>query len=171
MAYHENRACSVSLCFQTFLIVSLMLSCQVSGQGTPVFACDAASNSSVAGYGFCDKSKAVNERVKDLVKRMTLQEKIGNLVDTASGVPRLGVPKYLWWSEALHGVSYVGRGATRFSNVVPGATSFPMPILTAATFNTSLFEAIGKVFYFSLYFIFIFIHDSFFLFLGLLVFL
>ncbi|KAJ6711411.1 SUGAR HYDROLASE-RELATED [Salix purpurea] len=44
----------------------------------------------------------------------------------------------------LHGVSYVGPG-TRFSSVVAGATSFPQVILTAASFNTSLFEAIGKV--------------------------
>ncbi|KAL3598171.1 hypothetical protein D5086_006089 [Populus alba] len=59
-------------------------------------------------------------------------------------VSRLGIPKYEWWSEALHGVSYVGPG-THFSNNVAGATSFPQVILTAASFNTSLFEAIGKV--------------------------
>ena len=52
--------------------------------------------------------------------------------------------KYEWWSQALHGVSYVGPG-THFNSVVPGATSFPQVILTAASFNASLFEAIGKV--------------------------
>ncbi|KAL5054593.1 hypothetical protein RYX36_035275 [Vicia faba] len=76
--------------------------------------------------------------------RLTLQEKVGNLVNTAANMSRLGIPKYEWWSEALHGVSSVGLG-TRFSNVVPGSTSFPMPILTAASFNTSLFQTIGKV--------------------------
>ncbi|KAI9103585.1 hypothetical protein K1719_023208 [Acacia pycnantha] len=144
MAYHENRALSVLLCFHILFIALLMSSCQVSGQGSPVFACDATKDPTVSGYGFCDKSMAVDARVADLVKRMTLQEKIANLVNAAGGVPRLGVPKYEWWSEALHGVSYVGPG-TRFSNAVSGATSFPMPILTAASFNTSLFQAIGKV--------------------------
>ncbi|XP_028801835.1 beta-xylosidase/alpha-L-arabinofuranosidase 2 [Neltuma alba] len=144
MAYHENRALSALLCFLTLFIALLMSSWQVSGQGSAVFACDATKDPTVAGYGFCDKSLAVDARVADLVKRMTLQEKIANLVNAAGGVTRLGVPKYEWWSEALHGVSYTGPG-TRFSNVVPGATSFPMPILTAASFNASLFQAIGKV--------------------------
>lgn len=78
------------------------------------------------------------------MKRLTLEEKIGFLGDSAGNVSRLGIPKYEWWSEALHGVSNVGPG-TKFLNVVPGATSFPQPILAAATFNASLFEAIGKV--------------------------
>ncbi|CAM8937633.1 unnamed protein product [Rhodiola kirilowii] len=111
---------------------------------TPSFACDVDGNPGLKNLTFCDKTVGAAERVADLVKRLTLQEKIGNLVNAAAAVPRLGIPKYEWWSEALHGVSNVGPG-TRFSNVVPGATSFPQVILTAASFNTSLFEAIGKV--------------------------
>lgn len=113
-------------------------------QSSPVFACDVAGNPSLASYGFCNPSLGVDVRVGDLVKRLTLQEKIGFLVNNAGSVSRLGIPKYEWWSEALHGVSYVGPG-THFSNVVPGATSFPQVILTAASFNASLFQAIGKV--------------------------
>ncbi|KAJ0824703.1 putative xylan 1,4-beta-xylosidase [Helianthus annuus] len=71
-------------------------------------------------------------RVNDLVKRLTLEEKIGNLVNNASSIDRLGIPGYKWWSEALHGVSNVGP-ATHFSSLVPGATSFPQVILTAAS--------------------------------------
>lgn len=127
------------------VLVTTLLSCDVVvvvwGQ---TFACDVGKSPAVAGYGFCDKSLGVEARVKDLVGRLTLQEKIGNLVNSAGDVSRLGIPRYEWWSEALHGVSNVGLG-TRFSNVVPGATSFPMPILTAASFNTSLFEVIGRV--------------------------
>ncbi|KAL2615478.1 hypothetical protein AAZV13_08G068500 [Glycine max] len=127
------------------VLVTTLLSCDVVvvvwGQ---TFACDVGKSPAVAGYGFCDKSLGVEARVKDLVGRLTLQEKIGNLVNSAVDVSRLGIPKYEWWSEALHGVSNVGPG-TRFSNVIPGATSFPMPILTAASFNTSLFEVIGRV--------------------------
>ncbi|KAL2491003.1 Beta-D-xylosidase 4 [Abeliophyllum distichum] len=79
-----------------------------------------------------------------LVKKLTIQEKIGFLVNGSHGVSRLGIPKYEWWAEALHGVSFYGS-ATRFANPVPAATSFPQVILTAASFNESLFEIIGKV--------------------------
>ncbi|KAK4793787.1 hypothetical protein SAY86_011781 [Trapa natans] len=111
---------------------------------TPVFACDIGSNPSLAAFPFCNVTLGVHDRVADLVRRLTLPEKIGNLVNNAAAVSRLGIPKYQWWSEALHGVSYVGPG-THFSSLVPGATSFPQVILTAASFNATLFEAIGKV--------------------------
>ncbi|CAK7356994.1 unnamed protein product [Dovyalis caffra] len=127
------------LCFLLFSSSHVVLA-----QQSPVFACDVVTNPSLASFGFCNTSLGVSDRVVDLVKRLTLQEKISFLVDSAGSVSRLGIPKYEWWSEALHGVSYVGPG-THFSNLVPGATSFPQVILTAASFNTSLFEAIGKV--------------------------
>lgn len=111
---------------------------------SPAFACDVATNPDVGAFGFCDSSKEIGDRVQDLVKRLTLQEKITFLVDKAGAVSRLGIPSYEWWSEALHGVSNVGPG-TKFSSLVPGATSFPQVILTAASFNTTLFQAIGKV--------------------------
>ncbi|XP_027345504.1 beta-xylosidase/alpha-L-arabinofuranosidase 2 [Abrus precatorius] len=144
MARTENRASSVFLCFLMHFAVILLSCGGVRSQGSPIFACDVENNPALAGFGFCDKSLGVDERVKDLVGRLTLQEKIGNLVNSALNVSRLGIPRYEWWSEALHGVSNVGPG-THFSNVVPGATSFPMPILIAASFNTSLFETIGRV--------------------------
>ncbi|KAE8009186.1 hypothetical protein FH972_005636 [Carpinus fangiana] len=146
MASAQNRAPKVPvlLCFSIYFAL-LSLSCsRVCGQSSPVFACDVGSNPALASFGFCNTSLGINLRVGDLVKRLTLQEKISFLVNTAGSVSRLGVPKYEWWSEALHGVSYVGPG-TKFSNAVPGATSFPQVILTAATFNTSLFQAIGRV--------------------------
>ncbi|XP_048439203.1 beta-xylosidase/alpha-L-arabinofuranosidase 2-like isoform X2 [Pyrus x bretschneideri] len=77
------------------------------------------------------RSLGVDARVADLVKRLTLPEKIGFLVNSAGSVSRLGIPKYEWWSEALHGVSYVGPG-TKFSSLVPGATSFPQVVSTEA---------------------------------------
>lgn len=109
-----------------------------------VFACDVANSPKAASYGFCDRTLGVDLRVTDLVHRLTLDEKLGFLVNKGNGVARLGIPAYEWWSEALHGVSYIGPGV-HFTNVVPGATSFPQVILTAASFNASLFEAIGKV--------------------------
>jgi hypothetical protein len=126
------------LCFLCFFLAN-----SVTAQN-PTFACDIQSTPSLASYGFCNTSWSFADRATDLVKRLTLQEKIGFLVNKAIAVSRFGIPSYEWWSEALHGVSYVGPG-THFSSLVPGATSFPMPILTAASFNSSLFEAIGRV--------------------------
>ncbi|KAF9619574.1 hypothetical protein IFM89_007401 [Coptis chinensis] len=60
----------------------------------------------------------------------------------APGVERLNLPPYQWWSEVLHGVSDVGPG-THFDNITRAATSFPPVILTAASFNESLWKAIG----------------------------
>jgi beta-glucosidase len=65
------------------------------------------------------------ERAVDLVHRMTLQEKASQLVNQARAVPRLNVPAYDWWSEALHGV------------IADGVTEFPEPIGLAATFDTA----------------------------------
>ena len=62
-------------------------------------------------------------RAKDLVGRMTLEEKASQLVNDARPIPRLEVPAYNWWSEALHGV------------IDKGVTEFPEPIGLAATFD------------------------------------
>uniref|UniRef100_A0A7N0ZR99 Fibronectin type III-like domain-containing protein n=1 Tax=Kalanchoe fedtschenkoi TaxID=63787 RepID=A0A7N0ZR99_KALFE len=93
--------------------------------------------------GYCDKSLSYQVRAKDLVDRMTLREKVQQLGNTAPGVPRLGLPKYEWWSEALHGVSHVGPGVF-FDESVPGATSFPTVILSTAAFNETLWKKIGE---------------------------
>ncbi len=63
------------------------------------------------------------QRAADLVKRLTLEEKASQLVNQSRAIPRLGVPAYDWWSEALHGVA------------VPGVTEFPEPVGLAATFD------------------------------------
>ncbi|GAA0142029.1 glucosidase [Lithospermum erythrorhizon] len=137
----KNRGNSVSLiCFLFFEFHFVV----ITAQNTPVFACDIVKNSSMANLAFCDRSLDFKTRVDDLVKRLTLQEKIGCLVSGSQGSQRLGIPFYEWWSEALHGVSDVGVG-TKFVSPVPGATSFPQVILTAASFNVTLFQTIGKV--------------------------
>src|SRR5581483_1283221 len=64
-------------------------------------------------------------RAADLVDRMTLEEKASQLVNHSRAIPRLGVPAYDWWSEALHGVAS------------KGTTEFPEPIGLAATFDTA----------------------------------
>lgn len=107
------------------------------------FACD-STNSATRDLPFCRTNSRADERVRDLIGRLTLQEKVKLLVNSAAAVPRLGISGYEWWSEALHGVSNVGPG-TKFGGDFPGATSFPQVITTAASFNASLWEEIGKV--------------------------
>jgi beta-glucosidase len=63
------------------------------------------------------------QRAADLVHRMTVEEKVSQLVNQSRAVPRLNVPDYDWWSEALHGVQR------------PGVTEFPEPVGLAATFD------------------------------------
>lgn len=87
----------------------------------------------------CDTNLSIAERVAALVPVMTLEEKISNMVDSASGVVRLGLPPYEWWSEGLHGVASSPGVTFNFPNGsnFSYATSFPMPILMGAAFGKS----------------------------------
>lgn len=107
------------------------------------FACD-PRNGLTRSLRFCRANLPIHVRVRDLLGRLTLQEKIRLLVNNAIAVPRLGILGYEWWSEALHGVSNTGPGV-KFGGAFPGATSFPQVITTAASFNQSLWEQIGRV--------------------------
>ncbi len=73
-------------------------------------------------------------RVKDLVARMTLEEKVSQMKDVAAAIPRLDVPEYNWWNEALHGVARSGL-----------ATVFPQAIGLAATWDDSLMFRMASV--------------------------
>lgn len=126
----------------TLLVLFLDVTSQTSEALDP-FACD-PNNGTSRNFPFCQGNLPTRRRVSDLIGRMTLQEKIGLLVNSAAAVPRLGIKGYEWWSEALHGVSNVGPG-TKFGGAFPGATSFPQVITTAASFNATLWEAIGRV--------------------------
>ncbi|TYG41159.1 hypothetical protein ES288_D12G153300v1 [Gossypium darwinii] len=125
-----------------FVILSLLFLCAF-GEAVDPFACD-PKDAVTAGFPFCKVSMPMSDRVNDLVGRLTLQEKVRLLINGAAPIPRLGIEGYEWWSEALHGVSDVGPG-TKFGGAFPGATSFPQVISTAASFNATLWEAIGRV--------------------------
>src|SRR3989449_3907862 len=73
-------------------------------------------------------------RVADLLSRMTLEEKASQMQDVAPAIPRLGIPGYNWWNEALHGVARSGL-----------ATSFPQAIGLAATWDDSLIFRMATV--------------------------
>ena len=83
---------------------------------------------------YLDTSRSFEERVKDLVGRLTLEEKVGLMSHPAHGIPRLNIPAYNYWSEALHGVARNGR-----------ATVFPQAIGMAATWDRELIQQIGSV--------------------------
>jgi beta-glucosidase len=57
---------------------------------------------------YMDPSLPIQQRVDDLVSRMTLDEKAAQMISTAPGIPRLGVPAYDWWNEGPHGVARSG---------------------------------------------------------------
>ncbi|XP_038899169.1 probable beta-D-xylosidase 2 [Benincasa hispida] len=125
------------------ILIVLFTMFRHGGAAREPFACD-PKDAAASGYPFCRAAVPIPERVKDLIGRLTLQEKVRLLVNNAAAVPRLGIKGYEWWSEALHGVSNVGPG-TKFGGDFPGATSFPQVITTVASFNASLWEAIGRV--------------------------
>src|ERR1043166_5545317 len=85
-------------------------------------------------YPFLDSSLPLAKRIDDLVSRLTLPEKINQLLHDNNGVDRLGIPAYNWWSEACHGVGRNGR-----------ATVFPQVIGLGATWNRALVQRIASV--------------------------
>ena len=118
---------------QIHLVLLAIAVVAVHGQ-TPSFP-DCKSGP-LAKFPICDQSIPSRQRAADLVSRMTTAEKITQLVTTAVAIPRLGLPKFEWWSEALHGVAY--SPGVVFGGDLPAATSFPMPINVGASFNMSL---------------------------------
>ena len=73
-------------------------------------------------------------KAKELVSKMTVEEKISQLVYNAAAIERLGIKEYNWWNEGAHGVARAGT-----------ATVFPHTIAMAATFDPELIETIGDV--------------------------
>ncbi|MCR8556508.1 glycoside hydrolase family 3 C-terminal domain-containing protein [Mucilaginibacter sp. BJC16-A38] len=76
-------------------------------------------------YPYQDYKLDFNIRVNDLVKRMTLEEKVSQMLNSSPAIPRLGIPAYDWWNEVLHGVA-----RTPFK-----VTVYPQAIAMAATFD------------------------------------
>ena len=81
-----------------------------------------------------DPNASLDARARDLVSRMTLDEKAQQLMDSAPSIPRLGLAQYEYWSEALHGVAISGT-----------ATVFPQAIALAATFDPELMLRVSSV--------------------------
>jgi beta-glucosidase len=111
------RAAALALCL-------VFVSSPVSAQAPPANA----------PAPYLDPSLPLRQRVDDLVSRMTLEEKVAQMMNAAPAIPRLGVPEYDWWNEALHGVAFNGT-----------ATVFPQAIGLGATFNPRLVGRVAEV--------------------------
>jgi beta-glucosidase len=97
----------------------------ILGAGSLLFALavQPAFAQSVATPPYLDTNLTPEQRAADLVNRMTLAEKASEMQNNSAAVPRLNIPAYQWWSEALHGV------------INEGVTEYPEPIGLAATFD------------------------------------
>lgn len=114
-----------------FLVRSLLLI--IVGSGSALcFSQQAAPITPMPVYQ--DLSRSFEVRAADLVARMTVEEKVSQMLNDAPAVPRLGIPKYEWWNEALHGVARAGD-----------ATVFPQAIGLAATFDPELVGRVARV--------------------------
>lgn len=87
-----------------------------------------------AQYPFNNSDLDIDERIGDLIQRLTLEEKVSLMVHDTKGIERLGIPPYNWWNECLHGIARAGR-----------ATVFPQAIGLAATFDTRLIHEVATV--------------------------
>jgi beta-glucosidase len=96
-----------------------------------LFACASALAQSPA---YLNPSLSPQQRAHDLVSRMTLEEKTSQLEDYATAIPRLGIPDYQTWNEALHGVARAGY-----------STVFPQAIGMAATWDPSIVHSMGDI--------------------------
>ncbi len=99
------------------VLVVLTVSCSAKNEEVPVYL---------------NPDLSVDERVDDLVNRMTLDEKVSQSLNRSAAIERLGVPEYEWWNEALHGVARAGH-----------ATVFPQAIGLAATWDTELMSRVA----------------------------
>ncbi|KAB2004839.1 hypothetical protein ES319_D11G227800v1 [Gossypium barbadense] len=119
-------------------LLALLISIS-SSDPNPQFPCQPPHFNS---YPFCNTSLSITDRAQSLISLLTLEEKIHQLSNNASGIPRLGIPPYEWWSESLHGVASNGPGVN-FNGYVKAATSFPQVLVSAASFNRTLWFKIG----------------------------
>jgi beta-glucosidase len=81
---------------------------------------------------FRDPARSPDERTVDLLSRLTLDERISQLLNASAAIDRLGIPAYDWWNECLHGVADAGR-----------ATVFPQAIGLGATFDEDLIRRVA----------------------------
>jgi len=101
--------------------------------GLLLLPCAQAQQPATATLPYMNPALPLDQRVDDLIGRMTLEEKVLQMRNGAPAIPRLGVPQYDWWNEGLHGVAFAGT-----------ATNFPQVIGMAATWDTGLVHRMAQ---------------------------
>ncbi|KAK4545522.1 hypothetical protein LTR36_002872 [Oleoguttula mirabilis] len=122
------------------LVLAGQAASQLAGRGFPDCINGPLKNNTV-----CDLSADPLDRATALINAFTLEEKLNNTGSTSPGVPRLGLPPYEWWQEALHGVASSPGVNFSDSGDFSYATSFPEPILMGAAFDDDLINAVATV--------------------------
>ena len=123
------------LLFLAAISLAANASAQISRQPeTPQPAPTPEQIQAAAAMPFRNASLPIEQRVNDLVSRLTLEEKVAQTLDRATAIPRLDIPAYNWWNEGLHGIARSGF-----------ATMFPQAIGNAATWDAPLVGRIGDV--------------------------
>jgi beta-glucosidase len=117
---------------QRHLLIAILLLLAISSSAQT--QAPAQTEAAPADAAFPNPNLPIQQRVNDLVSRMTLEEKVSQMRDHAEPIPRLRVPKYDWWNEGLHGVAVAGY-----------ATNFPQAIGMAATWDTNLVHQIATI--------------------------
>ncbi|KAH0151170.1 1,4-beta-D-xylosidase, partial [Aureobasidium melanogenum] len=102
-------------------------------------------NGPLSNNTVCDKSADPVARAKALVAAFTVAEKLNLTGNNSPGVPRLGLPVYQWWQEALHGVASSPGVTFNATGQFDSATSFPQPILMGAAFDDALIQSVAEV--------------------------
>lgn len=97
--------------------------------------CGITMQAQIETFPFRNPDLPVDVRVKDLVSRLTLHEKVQLMQHNSPAIPRLGIPAYNWWNEALHGVARTPEKVT----------VFPQAIGMAATFDVDALEMMGDM--------------------------
>jgi beta-glucosidase len=111
-----------------YILLSITIICSFNAIG--VFAQGSVSNEPK----YLDTSLDFKKRTLDLVKQMSLKEKISQLGNNAPAIKRLGILQYNWWNESLHGVARAGA-----------ATVFPQAIGMAASFDTNMMKQVADI--------------------------
>lgn len=114
----------VSLCLLTLVLCFI-------GSGSLATTQETKSDPAAS---YLNATLPLEQRLNDLISRMTLEEKVSQMMNAAPAIPRLGIPQYDWWNEALHGVAFSGV-----------ATVFPQAIGLGATFDPKLVNRVATV--------------------------
>ncbi len=112
---------TLSICIDNYILIKYLKMRQLASF---VLACGVAMGLCAQNEPFRDSSLPAAERAADLLSRLTLDEKVSLMMDNSPAIPRLDIPAYNWWNEALHGIGRAGV-----------ATVLPQSIGMAATFD------------------------------------